>query len=117
MRDAIRRDTQNAISARASGVFAQTGTSYSASYQWTDTRALTPGHLFLTNLSSPDAGLNISVRQRVPAPAFMAGRMELSAEMRNLLAQGYLPLTTSDNRRMLLIHTPRSLRGGVAFIF
>ncbi len=117
MRDAIRRDTQNAISARASGVFAQTGTSYSMSYQWTDTRALTPGHLFLTNLSSPDAGLNISLRQRVPAPAFMAGRMELSAEMRNLLAQGYLPVTTNDNRRMLLIHTPRSLRGGVAFIF
>lgn len=117
IRGAIRRATQNAVSARIAGRAPVLGTIYAASYQWTDFQALTPGHLFLTNLSSPDAGLNISIRQNLPAPPFLSGRMEVSAEMRNLLAQGYLPLHASDGRRLLLIHTPRAVRGGVAFIF
>jgi hypothetical protein len=116
IRAAIRRSTQNAVSARISGRAPVLGTLYAASYQWTDFRALTPGHLFLTNLSSPDAGLNVSIRQSLPAP-FMPGRMEISAEMRNLLAQGYLPLRAQTGQRLLLIHTPRAVRGGVAFIF
>jgi hypothetical protein len=43
--------------------------------------------------------------------------MEASAELRNLLAQGYLPLTTSGGDQFLLINTPRSIRGGIAFVF
>ncbi len=117
IRGAIRRGTQNAVSARISGRAPKVGTLYAASYQWTDFRALTPGHLFLTNLSSPDPGFNISVRQSLPAPPFLSGRMEISAEMRNLLAQGYLPLQMQSGRRVMLIHTPRAVRGGVAFIF
>lgn len=117
IRGAIRRDMQNAISARIAGRAPVLGTHYAASYQWTDFRALTPGHLFLTNLSSPDAGLNISIRQSLPAPSFLSGRLEVSAEMRNLLAQGYLPLRAQGGQRLMLIHTPRAVRGGLAFIF
>jgi hypothetical protein len=117
IRGAIRRGAQNAISARVSGRAPVLGTLYAASYQWTDFRALTPGHLFLTNLSSPDVGLNVSIRQSLPAPGFLSGRMEVSAEMRNLLAQGYLPVRAQTGQRLLLIHTPRAVRGGVAFIF
>jgi hypothetical protein len=45
------------------------------------------------------------------------GRLEATAEMRNMLAQGYLPITTAGGRRMLLTHTPRAVRGGLSFIF
>ncbi|MCX6592997.1 MAG: carboxypeptidase-like regulatory domain-containing protein [Acidobacteria bacterium] len=117
IRSAIRRSLQNAVSTRMSGRLPRTGTRYLASYQWTDYRALTPGHLYLTNITTPDAGLNFSVRQPVPALPFMAGRFELHAEIRNLLAQGYLPLTMPDGRQILLMHTPRALRGGVSFFF
>lgn len=117
IRGMVTRARRNALSAKISGAIPKSGTQYSISYQWTDYRSLTPGHLFMTNLSSPDAGLNLSVRQRVPAPSFMGGRMEITAEMRNLMAQGYLPLQTADGRRLLLIHTPRALRGGVSFFF
>lgn len=117
IRSAVQRSQQNAIATRVSGAIPKVGTSYSASYQWTDYRALTPGHYFLTRMNSVDAGLNLAVRQRVPAPPFLSGRMEITAEMRNLLAQGYLPLTAADGRSLLLIHTPRSVRGGVAFFF
>ncbi|MCX6598284.1 MAG: carboxypeptidase-like regulatory domain-containing protein [Acidobacteria bacterium] len=117
IRSAIRRSLQNAVSTRVYGKLPRLGTRYLASYQWTDYRALTPGHLYLTNITTPDAGLNFSIRQPVPALPFMAGRFELHAEMRNLLAQGYLPLTMPDGRQILLIHTPRALRGGVSFFF
>ncbi len=117
IRKSIRRQLQNAVSTRLSGVIPHAGTRYSASYQWTDYRSLTPGHVFLTNLDSPLAGLNIAIRQSLPAPSFLGSRMEISAEMRNLLAQGYLPIQTPDGRRILLIHTPRAVRGGVAFFF
>ena len=44
-------------------------------------------------------------------------RMEASADLRNLLAEGYLPFSMSDGRQVLLMHTPRSFRGGLSFIF
>ena len=44
-------------------------------------------------------------------------RMEATADLRNLLAQGYLPLALSDGRQVLLMQTPRSFRGGLSFIF
>jgi hypothetical protein len=43
--------------------------------------------------------------------------VELTADLRNLMAQGYLPLGTSDGQRILLVETPRAFRGGLNFIF
>jgi hypothetical protein len=43
--------------------------------------------------------------------------MEASADLRNLLAQGYLPLSAAGGQRLLLVQTPRSVRGGLSFIF
>jgi hypothetical protein len=57
------------------------------------------------------------VRQPMPAIPRMPWRMEASAELRNLLAQGYLPMTTSGGNQFLLINMPRSIRGGLAFVF
>jgi hypothetical protein len=43
--------------------------------------------------------------------------VELTADLRNLLAQGYLPLSTADGQRILLVESPRAFRGGFNFIF
>ena len=40
-----------------------------------------------------------------------------AADLRNLLAEGYVPLLTPQGRRVYLLHTPRSVRGGLSFIF
>ncbi len=117
IRQTVRTSQQNAATLRLHGVAPVLGTRYAATYQWTDYRALTPGHMFLTNALSSDPGLNFSIRQPLKAPPFMAGRLELTAEVRNLLAQGYLPLASADGQRLLLIHTPRMMRGGVSFFF
>ena len=91
-----------------------TGTHLGASYGWTDFRALTPVHYSLTGRTSQDMGWNVSVRQ--PLPAIGGVRMEATAEMRNLLAQGYLPLLAAG-RRAILTNSPRGVRGGLSFIF
>jgi hypothetical protein len=46
----------------------------------------------------------------------MPGRLEATAELRNGLGQGYLPIT-EGGQRVLLIQSPRALRGGLSFIF
>jgi hypothetical protein len=43
--------------------------------------------------------------------------MEVTADLRNLLQQGYLPLATADGSRLVLMENPRMFRGGLSFIF
>lgn len=102
---------------RVNGVAPITGTRFSASYQWIESKGLTPTHLYLTQNLPSEAGLNFRVRQPVPHFLGMPGRLEASAEVRNLLAQGYLPLRLPDGSNLLLIHSPRAVRGGLSFIF
>jgi hypothetical protein len=58
------------------------------------------------------------IRQPIPSIPGVPWRVEASAELRNLLAQGYLPLSLPGGAdQLLLVNTPRSVRGGLAFIF
>ena len=94
-----------------------TGTRLTSSYSWTDYSVMMPGHLFLTEQAFPETGLNIGLKQPIPGLFGMPGRLELSLDTRNMLAQGYLTLRTADGRQFLLIQSPRALRGGLSFIF
>ena len=94
-----------------------TGTRVSSSYSLTDYSVMMPGHLFLTQQAFPETGLNMGLKQPIPGLFGMPGRLELSIDARNILAQGYLPLRTSSGRQLLLIQAPRALRGGLSFIF
>ena len=104
-------------SARASATLPGTGTHVSGSYQWTDYGSIMPSHLYLTQRTYPEAGLNWHIRQPIPSFPGMPGRLEATADLRNMLAQGYLPVPTGDGRRVLLIQSPRAVRGGLSFIF
>ncbi|HLK21861.1 MAG TPA: hypothetical protein VKT81_23090, partial [Bryobacteraceae bacterium] len=103
-------------SARASATLPVTGTILSASYQWTDYRAFMPNHFYLTQRNYPEPGLNIRVRQPIPSFLGMPGRLEASAELRNMLAQGYVRVSDAG-QNVLLIQNPRAVRGGLSFIF
>ena len=117
LRSLIRASRRNAVTTRTSATLPKTGTHFIASYQWMDQRSATPGHIYSTDPMRPEAGLNVYVRQPIPTFFSLPWRMEASADLRNLLAQGYLPLETPSNQRLLLVQTPRSVRGGVSFIF
>jgi len=119
--DELRHMIRNAQRVWARGIvncaFPSTGTRMVASYEWSDARALTPGHVFLTQKIYPETGLNVRVRQPLPGWGSLPGRLEATGELRNMLAQGYLSVSANDGRRMLLSNNPRSIRGGLAFIF
>jgi hypothetical protein len=117
LRAMLHRAQRRWLALVASGAIARIGTQCTASYRWSDGRSLTPGHLYLTQTLRPDVGLNIYIRQPMPAFLGLRGRLEATADLRNLLAEGYLPLATADGGQILLLHTPRSLRGGFAFVF
>ena len=117
LRKALRAGHRAAVTVRVSGHVKATGTRVMASYQWTDYQSAVPGPAYSTESARPEPGLNVIIRQPMPAIPRMPWRMEASAELRNLLAQGYLPLMASGGDRFLLVNTPRTLRGGIAFVF
>jgi hypothetical protein len=102
---------------RIAGYIPQTGTRFTTSYQFMNGRGLTPGHFYMTQRLNPEQGLNVQVRQPLPGLPGMPGKIEATADIRNMLAQGYQPITMPDGRRLQLVHSPRALRGGLAFIF
>ena len=117
LRQFMESQQRPAVTLRASGTVKETGSRFVASYQWADYSSALPGPQFLTQSTRPGPGLNFMVRQQIPSIPGVPWRIEASAEMRNLLAQGYLPVNMPGGRQLLLVNAPRSLRGGLAFVF
>jgi hypothetical protein len=118
LRSMIRSGRRQAATTRVTATSPWTGTHMIASYQWTGShRWVMPGHLYSTQSVGPMPGLNVYIRQPIPGLSILPWRMEATADLRNLLAQGYLPLGMSGGQQVLLVETPRSFRGGLSFIF
>lgn len=114
----LQQRTANFASARVRTVLPHLGTRIDADYGWIDSGTVVPRHIFVTQGSSAAPGLNIYLRQPVPTILGLPGRLELTADLRNLLSQGYLPVgATADNRQMLIVQAPQSVRGGLNFTF
>jgi len=115
LRAGIRQAQRAWVTIRVAGTVPGTGTRIAANYGWTDFRVLMPVHLYVTQTGSQDIGVNIHVRQPLPLIR-VPWRMEATADLRNLLAQGYLPLGGTGGRSVLT-NSPRLVRGGLNFIF
>jgi hypothetical protein len=112
----LRELNRNTASVNISARAPVAGTRIRASYGWVDSRAVIPNHYFTTQNASLSPGLNFSVRQPLPSFFGMPGRLELTADLRNLLAQGYVPFDSAGHR-LLIVQSPRSVRGGLSFTF
>jgi hypothetical protein len=121
LRSFLEAAQRQAVTVLASATVPHSGTRLVASYEFRDERAATAGQLYATDSatmgSQVNPGLNFSVHQPIPAMPGFPFRMEATAELRNLLAQGYLPISLPDGQQVLLVNTPRSLRGGLNFRF
>jgi hypothetical protein len=116
-RNYIRTERRHAIAAKFSGDIPKTKTHLVASYRYTAGRTLTPVDLFNASPGAADPYLNLFVRQPIPSK-LIAGHMELLLDLRNLLAQGYVPVMGSDGHTVYLVQSSgRSIRGGLAFNF
>jgi hypothetical protein len=113
----FRTAQRHALGGKLSGKLPRTGTRWIASYRWTSGQALTPVDLFDQSPGQVDPYLNLFLRQPVPSLGFLPAHMALLVEIRNLLAQGYVPVLGEDGHTLYLVQSARSLRGGVAFNF
>ena len=117
LRRSISVENRRAVTLLASGAIRHTGTRFVASYQYSDLAGAAPLVSFSTQPDRAEPGLNFAIHQPIPVGLGMPWRMEATADIRNLLAQGYLPLTVADGQSMLIVSNPRVFRGGLAFVF
>ena len=117
LRSELHAAQQQSVTVRVTATSPHTGTHIVASYQVADGRVAVPEPIYSTGSLRPQPGLNIYFRQAIPVLTGLPWRMELTADLRNLLQQGYLPLSTMDGSHLTLMENPRMFRGGLSFIF
>jgi len=108
---------RHSVAAKFSGTAPRTHTRWIASYRWINGPAITPVDMYNSSPGQSDPFLNVFVRQPIPNMGFLNGHMEAIIDLRNLLAQGYVPVIGQDGQTVYLVQSARSVRGGVAFTF
>jgi hypothetical protein len=112
----IRTQYRHSVAAKASGTLPCLKTHWTASYRWSNGTPLTPVDLFNISAGQADPYFDLFFRQPIPG-SFLAGHMEVLMDLRNLLAQGYVPVIGRDGRTLYLVQSARAVRGGVSFSF
>ncbi len=102
---------------KLNGTLPRSKTRWIASYRWTSGQTLTSVDLFNASAGQTDPFFNLFIRQPLPHFHGMPGNMEALIDLRNLLAQGYVPVIGPDGTTVYLVQSARSVRGGVAFTF
>jgi hypothetical protein len=108
---------RHALAGKLSGTIPKCKTKWTASYRYVSGQALTPVDMFSASPGQTDPYLSFFVRQPIPGTHFLPGHMDAIIDVRNLLAQGYVPVLGQDGRTLYLVDSARSVRGGVAFTF
>jgi len=108
---------RHALGAKLSGTVNRTHTRWVASYRWVNGSALTPVDMFNSSPGKSEPFLNLFVRQPIPTMGFLPAHMEAMVDLRNLLAQGYVPVMGQDGQTVYFVQSARSVRGGVSISF
>jgi hypothetical protein len=113
----LTNDRRHSLGAKFTGYIPTSGTRWVASYKWTSGSALSPVDEFNASPGQVDPYFSIFLRQSIPGTSFIPGKMEALVDVRNLLAQGYVPVLGQDGRTVYLVQSARAVRGGLAFTF
>ena len=117
LRSRFRTSERHWAAARFSTTLPKTGTQIGASYQWTQPGAILPEHYSVTDGTYSEQGCNIHVRQPIPSIPGFPGKLEATADLVNLMAQGYVTVPAPGAQRVVLTEQPRAFRGGFSFVF
>jgi hypothetical protein len=117
VRGLLEEHNSQALTAKLTGSLPGAHTKWIASYRWMNGAALTPVDMFNVSPGQADPYLNIFVRQPLPHSRLIPGSMEAVVDIRNLLAEGYIPVMTADRSTVYLVQSARSIRGGLSFTF
>ncbi len=115
LRSSLATRQHHSFSARVAGRVPHAGTRFSASYKWVSGQLASRQDPFGEALYLLDPNLNVRLRQPLPS-FFLPGKVEALADFRNLLAQGYVPVSTPEGV-VLLVPSFRTFRGGFSFQF
>lgn len=113
-RDELSTQYRSSVAGRVSTRLPKLHTKVLASYKWVGGQAVSRLDPYGESLYHLDPYLSVEIRQ--PLPYVWSGHMEAMVDVGNLLAQGYVPLATSDGN-IILIPSCRYLRGGFSFQF
>jgi hypothetical protein len=108
---------RHGVAGKMTGIVPKSKTHWMASYRWVNGEALTPVDMFNASAGQADPYLNLFLRQPIPGSRFFPGHLEAIVDLRNLLAQGYVPVLGHDGHTVYLVQSARAVRGGVAFTF
>jgi len=108
---------RQSVAGKITGMVPKSKTRWMASYRWINGEALTPVDMFNASAGQADPYLNLFFRQPIPGTGFFPGHIEAIVDLRNLLAEGYVPVLGHDGHTVYLVQSARAVRGGVAFTF
>ena len=117
LNQALNTSRQHSLGTKLYGHIPSTGTRWIASYKWTSGNTLSSVDAFNASPGQTDPYLSIFIRQPLPGTSFIPGKIDALIDLRNLLAQGYVPVMGQDGRTIYLVQSARSLRAGLAFTF
>ncbi|HEY1525766.1 MAG TPA: carboxypeptidase-like regulatory domain-containing protein [Candidatus Angelobacter sp.] len=108
---------QHSVGTKVYGLIPSSGTRWIASYKWTSGSTLSAVDAFNSSPGQTDPYLSLFIRQPIPGTSFIPAKIDALLDLRNLLAQGYVPVMGQDGRTIYMVQSARSLRGGLAFTF
>jgi hypothetical protein len=108
---------RHSLAGKMSGTLPRSKTRWIASYRWINGPALNPVDMFNASAGQADPYLNIFFRQPIPGSRFLNNHVDAVVDVRNLLAQGYVPLLGQDGHTVYLVQSARAVRGGLAVTF
>lgn len=114
LRDELNTKYRNSVAGRLTARVPHLGTELTAGYKWIGGPTVSQVDSYGESLYQIDPYLSMELRQ--PLPKALPCHMELVADAGNLLAQGYVPLSTSDGR-VVLVSSYRFFRGGLSVQF
>jgi hypothetical protein len=114
LRDRLATRYRHSVAARATATIPRLGTRLTAGYKWLSGAVVSRQDPYGESLYHLDPYLSMEVRQ--PLPNVFMCRVEVEADMGNLLAQGYVPVATGDGS-VVLVPSYRFFRGGLSLQF
>jgi hypothetical protein len=116
-RDALHMKRAHMITASLSTELPRTNTHVVSTYQWVSRPAAIAPDLYNEFSAHSQPGWNLVIRQPLPFSGPLPGKLEATADIRNLLNAGYIPMQTYDGQQMFLLQAFRSYRGALSFVF
>ncbi|HEY4709089.1 MAG TPA: carboxypeptidase-like regulatory domain-containing protein [Candidatus Acidoferrales bacterium] len=114
LRDELATRYRQSLAAAVTATLPRFGTKFTASYKWLNGTTVSNQDVYGESLYHVDPYLSMEIRQ--PLPSVFPGHMEVQADMGNLLAQGYVPISTGDGS-VVLVPSYRYFRGGLSLQF